>query len=123
MAHYYLPFAIQSRPVIHTVILSTQTDEDLVEEIPKELIIGFFVKTELAYILEINGKLLYEKKKNLVNEKPFMSCCVHTPGYPAHSSRIGVDCFFSPMRSYFCLLVAAFNPCHGNDPRRKYMKT
>lgn len=39
------------------------------------------------------------------------------------SSSMGVDIFFSEMRSYFCLLVAAFSPCHGSDPRLKYIKT
>jgi hypothetical protein len=36
---------------------------------------------------------------------------------------MGVLCFFSPIFSYFCLFVAAFNPCHGRPPRRKYMNT
>lgn len=40
-----------------------------------------------------------------------------------HSTSIGVDIFFSLMRSYFCLLVAAFSPCHGSEPRLKYMRT
>jgi hypothetical protein len=30
------------------------------------------------------------------------------------------DSLFSMIRSYFCFLVAAFNPCHGSWPRRKY---
>ena len=47
----------------------------------------------------------------------------HLPGNPSHSSLIGVDPFFSPIFSYFCLLVAALRPCHGSPPRRKYMKT
>ena len=45
------------------------------------------------------------------------------PGNPLQSSSMGVDIFFSLMRSYFCLFVAAFKPCHGKLPRRKYMKT
>lgn len=36
---------------------------------------------------------------------------------------MGVDIFFSLMRSYFCLLVAAFRPCQGREPRLKYMRT
>lgn len=40
-----------------------------------------------------------------------------------HSTSMGVDIFFSLMRSYFCLLVAAFRPCHGSEPRLKYMRT
>lgn len=40
-----------------------------------------------------------------------------------HSTSIGVDIFFSLMRSYFCLLVAAFSPCQGSEPRLKYMRT
>ena len=39
------------------------------------------------------------------------------------SSSIGVDIFFSLILSYFCRLVAAFNPCHGKLPLRKYMST
>lgn len=34
-----------------------------------------------------------------------------------------VLCFLSPIFSYFCLFVAAFNPCQGSEPRKKYMKT
>src|SRR6218665_1451743 len=47
--------------------------------------------------------------------------CLH--GKPLQSSSIGVDIFFSLIRSYFCLLVAAFRPCHTKPPRRKYIKT
>jgi hypothetical protein len=36
---------------------------------------------------------------------------------------MGVDCFFSPIFSYFCLFVAALRPCQGKLPRRKYIKT
>ena len=36
---------------------------------------------------------------------------------------MGVVCFFSPIFSYFCLFVAAFKPCHGKLPFRKYIKT
>lgn len=36
---------------------------------------------------------------------------------------MGVDIFFSLMRSYFCLLVAALRPCQGREPRLKYMRT
>jgi len=45
------------------------------------------------------------------------------PGKPSQSSLIRVVCFFSPIFSYFCLFVAAFNPCQGKLPLRKYMKT
>ena len=36
---------------------------------------------------------------------------------------MGVDIFFSLIFSYFCFLVAAFRPCQGREPRRKYMTT
>ena len=36
---------------------------------------------------------------------------------------MGVDIFFSEIFSYFCFFVAAFSPCHGSDPRRKYINT
>jgi len=36
---------------------------------------------------------------------------------------MAVVCFFSPIFSYFCLLVAAFKPCQGSPPLRKYIKT
>lgn len=36
---------------------------------------------------------------------------------------MGVDIFFSLMRSYFCLLVAALRPCQGREPRLKYIRT
>lgn len=45
------------------------------------------------------------------------------PGNPAHSSLTIVDCFFSPIFSYFCLFVAALRPCQGSEPLKKYMKT
>ena len=44
-------------------------------------------------------------------------------GNPSQRSLMAVNCFFSPIFSYFCLLVAALSPCHGKPPRRKYMKT
>jgi len=40
-----------------------------------------------------------------------------------HSSSIGVDIFFSLMRSYFWRLVAALRPCQGRLPRMKYIST
>lgn len=45
----------------------------------------------------------------------------NSSGKPSQSSLIGVLCFFSPIFSYFCLFVAAFKPCHGRPPRRKYL--
>lgn len=36
---------------------------------------------------------------------------------------MGVDIFFSDIRSYFCRFVAALRPCHGNEPLLKYIKT
>lgn len=30
------------------------------------------------------------------------------------------DSLFSMIRSYFCFLVAAFNPCQGRAPLKKY---
>ena len=45
------------------------------------------------------------------------------PGKPSHKSLIAVVCFFSPIFSYFCLLVAALSPCHGRPPLRKYINT
>lgn len=47
----------------------------------------------------------------------------HSHGYPLQSTSIGVDIFFSLMRSYFCLFVAALSPCQGSEPRLKYMRT
>ncbi len=44
-------------------------------------------------------------------------------GKPLHNSSTGVDIFFSLIRSYFCRLVAALRPCHGNDPLLKYINT
>ena len=45
------------------------------------------------------------------------------PGKLSQSSLIEVICFFSPIFSYLCLLVATFNPCQGKPPLRKYIKT
>ena len=39
------------------------------------------------------------------------------------SASLGVVIFFSMIRSYFCLFVAAFNPCQGRDPLKKYKRT
>jgi len=52
-----------------------------------------------------------EKKKKKKKKKK--------PGYPLHSSEMGTDCFFSPIFSYFCLFVAAFNPCQGSVPLKR----
>lgn len=45
------------------------------------------------------------------------------PGNAPHNSLTDVDCFFSPIFSYFCLFVAALRPCQGSEPRKKYIKT
>lgn len=42
---------------------------------------------------------------------------------PLQRTSIGVDIFFSEIFSYFCFFVAALSPCHGKDPRLKYIKT
>lgn len=47
----------------------------------------------------------------------------HLQGNPLLSSSIGVDIFFSLILSYFCRFVAAFSPCHGKLPLRKYIST
>ena len=44
-------------------------------------------------------------------------------GNPRQRYSVGVVIFFSMMRSYFCFFVAALRPCHGSEPRRKYMST
>lgn len=44
-------------------------------------------------------------------------------GYPLHKSSNEVTIFFSLIRSYFCRLVTAFKPCHGKEPRLKYINT
>ena len=49
--------------------------------------------------------------------------CYYALLKPRHNSSMVVDSFFSMILSYFCFLVAARSPCHGNDPRRKYMMT
>ena len=43
--------------------------------------------------------------------------------YKLKEINLEVVCFFSQILSYFCLLVAAFKPCHGKLPLKKYMKT
>src|SRR2546429_7360485 len=64
-----------------------------------------------------------KKKKKKINKGIEHKQQRNIPGNPSHKSLIAVVCFFSPIFSYFCLFVAAFKPCHGNPPRRKYMKT
>jgi hypothetical protein len=48
---------------------------------------------------------------------------LNSVGYPAHNCSGWVACFRSKIRWYFCFLVLALSPCHGNEPRRKYIKT
>ena len=47
----------------------------------------------------------------------------NSAGKPLHSTSTGVDIFFSLIFSYFCFLVAALRPCHGREPRLKYIMT
>ncbi len=45
------------------------------------------------------------------------------PGKFLQSASTEVDTFFSKIFSYFCFFVAAFRPCHGKEPRKKYINT
>lgn len=71
-------------------------------------------------------EMLTHKKKcvfTTIQNKPIASIGHNSHGNPLHNSSIGVDIFFSLILSYFCRLVAAFRPCQGKLPRRKYMNT
>ena len=61
-------------------------------------------------------------------EKKSLDECIHdfniyVPGCPWQSVSIEVDFFLKKTLSYFCALVLACSPCHGNEPRRKYIST
>ena len=123
--------------------------QGLGEKVSQKVIIRGLFEGQLSNIVKIDPEFLYINRANsrkdtsvLVSnryKKPALEqdaeqsilqliiskryIASNIPGNPSHSSLIGVDCFFSPIFSYFCLLVAAFNPCQGRPPLRKYMKT
>jgi len=69
----------------------------------------------------------YILKSDLTKQHQNFDCnaCIvnNEHGKPLQSSSMGVDIFFSLIRSYFWRFVAAFKPCHGKLPRRKYINT
>ena len=81
-------------------------------------------------LLESRKFLSWMAKQLQITIKRNIFCLMHVKtktknvhGNPLQSSSIGVDIFFSLMRSYFWRLVAALRPCQGKLPRRKYINT
>lgn len=64
-----------------------------------------------------------KKKKVRKEREEVKPTHIVLPGYPSQSACTPIALFVSPIFSYFCLFVGAFSPCHGSDPRKKYIKT
>jgi hypothetical protein len=110
---------VQLHPVVLAVFNLSGALQCLGEELAEVVVVGGILESEVANITEVLVEflcielVLFSHVQNTEN----------VPGKLSHRSLMGVVCFFSPIFSYFCLLVAAFRPCHGSPPRRKYMKT
>lgn len=111
--------SVQEHPIKHSILKLANVLENLAEQLAQEVVIWLLLEAELANVVHVDAELLCNVFSNL-DEKTIRR---NVPGKPSHSSSMGVVCFFSPIFSYFCLLVAARRPCHGRPPRRKYMKT
>ena len=121
MLHGFPSLAIvQLHPVIFSIFDFASVLEGLSKEVSKVVVVRSVLEAKVSYIAQVFVKFFY--RRMLVNAKSLPSM-QRLPGKPSQRSLIAVVCFFSPIFSYFCLLVAALSPCHGNPPRRKYMKT
>lgn len=107
--------------------------EEVPEELPQVRVVRLVVEPQRAAQVEVRGELGWEAQESdgargvklFREERPLssVSAGLYSHGYPLQSTSMGVDIFFSLMRSYFCLLVAALSPCQGREPRLKYMST
>ena len=111
--------SVEFHPVVFTILDLAGVFERLCKKVTKKIVIRSVFETEVADVAEILVELLCNRISEAVQN--VTSC--YLPGNESHRSLMAVVCFFSPIFSYFCLFVAAFNPCQGNPPRRKYMKT
>ena len=85
------------------------------------VVIGSFIKAKLTDIVEIHVEF-HCQDAHLPSEQQAHTWIAHStsPGKDAQSSSIGVFSFVWPIFAYFSLLVAAFNPCQGRLPLKKY---
>ena len=114
--------SVDRHPVVHAVFDFPAVLEDLGKEFSEEIIVRGFLETELANIVEVDGELLCIRDvdgEEMSENRQVKSLRKDSPSNPSASSLIGVVCFFSPIFSYFCLLVAALSPCQGSPPRKK----
>lgn len=114
------PPIVELHPVVFSILDFSGILQGLGEQVPQVVVVWGVLETQIADVAQVLVELLCALSAGpAILEK---KGCV-LPGYPSHRSLIAVVCFFSPIFSYFCLLVAAFRPCHGRPPLRKYMKT
>uniref|UniRef100_A0A674IJ27 Uncharacterized protein n=1 Tax=Terrapene triunguis TaxID=2587831 RepID=A0A674IJ27_9SAUR len=99
-------------PVEDIVVREALAVEEVTEELPQVRVVGFVIKPQEAEIM----------MHVCIMKVPIRSA-QHLQGYPLQSTSMGVDIFFSLIRSYFWRLVAALRPCQGSEPRLKYMST
>jgi hypothetical protein len=110
---------VQLHPVVLAVFDLAGALECLRKELTQVVVVRGVLEPEVADVAQVFVELLCSW---LAMFKPTIDRG-NVPGKLSQRSLIGVVCFFSPIFSYFCLLVAALRPCHGSPPRRKYMKT
>ncbi|PWV12371.1 putative DNA-directed RNA polymerase subunit [Trypanosoma cruzi] len=99
-AFRFLVDALQ-RPVKHVVHVVPLPNEELSEEPFQVAVVRLVLEAQASGVVEVRGKLR---------------------GKPLHSVSTGVVCLRSDMREYFSCFVCAFRPCHGSEPRKKYIR-
>lgn len=105
------------RPVEHVVVLESLSDEQVSEQLSQVRVIGLVVESERSAVVEVDGELVGETSAESLGWRRHL--CIGVSGGTGGAG-LQSDSLFSMIRSYFCFLVAAFNPCHGSWPRRKY---
>jgi hypothetical protein len=96
---------IQLHPVVFTILDFASVLERLSEEISQKVVVRGVLKSEVANVAEILVELLCRASVSQCNRSRAGTTC-DIPGKPSHKSFMAVVCFFSPIFSYFCLLVA-----------------
>jgi hypothetical protein len=97
------------RPVKDVVVLESLADKEVSEQFTEVRVIGLVIESERSAVVEVDSELVGE-------------CAAENLGRSGHLWRgisynlqgVGKESLFSIIRSYFCFLVAAFNPCQGS---------
>lgn len=62
------PTLVQHHPVVHAILGLAGALERLGEQVPQEVVVGRFLKAELADIVEVDGKFLYRLARRCVSK-------------------------------------------------------